>query len=200
MGDFMSRLNKIFTKLNWLFKTTLPVVLAVPSISRCEGQETSAKGSKGSIATIQLSATLPTQLRLNISDIDLNVEVSDPGQSSKVIAVPLVSSWVLSSSSNGVQLVGFFDSGEAAMSDGAGHAIPTTHVLGGLNQEGMSPFIEPGPAGPTSSLTLFREKIGHANVVGFRSDTLRIQLEPISDLGMPSAEYYGTLHLRLFAF
>ena len=99
-----------------------------------------------------------------------------------------------------MELIGFFDNGAAAMSDRAGDAIPADHVLGGLGHGAMMPFVDTHHEGSSSSLRLFRQTIGPRNVVGSQSDTLRIQLKPIDDIGLPAAEYRGVLHLRLFAY
>ena len=56
--------------------------------------------------------------------------------------MPVTSSWVLNTTSSNVELVGFFDSPAAAMSDSKGHIIPANHVLGGLSVDDMKPFVE----------------------------------------------------------
>jgi len=152
-------------------------------------------------ASILLAATLPSQLRLSISDAYLDINVSDPAQKSPVVAWPITSSWVLNSSSTHVELVAFFDSPTAALADSAGDAIPASRVLGGLTESGLMPFTETSRAGTANaSRILFRQPISRMNVSDSRTDTLRIQINLINDLGAPPGEYRGTLHLRLIAF
>ena len=152
-------------------------------------------------AAIQLNATLPAQLRLSLSDINLDIKISDPSQSSQVVAVPVTSSWVLDTASNNVELVGFFDSPDAAMMDNRGHTIPASHVLGGLTQDSMTPFVESSRVGTAdASRTFYRQQISQHNVADTRTDILQIQLSRIDDLGAPASEYRGVLHLRLVSY
>ena len=85
--------------------------------------------------------------------------------------------------------------------DSAGHSIPADHILGSLVGDAMLPFVETSRLGTTNaSRTLFHQQITRLNVTGTRADKLQIQLSRIDDLGMPSAEYCGVLHLRLVSY
>ncbi|HSS96463.1 MAG TPA: hypothetical protein VLK33_05520, partial [Terriglobales bacterium] len=99
------------------------------------------------------------------------------------------------------ELVGYFDSPASALVDNAGHAIPANHVVGAVAEGEMLPFIESNRSGVSNaSRVLFRQDISPINVVGSRSDTLRIRLNRIDDLGLPLAEYHGVLRLRLISY
>ena len=160
--------------------------------------DSSIGAAKGAI---QLNAVLPGQLKLSLSNAALDIKVDDPSQSSRIATVPLISSWVLNSSTSNVELVGYFDSPLTALADNAGHSIPASHVLGGLQADTMSPFVETSRVGTANaSRTFFRQEISRQNVVNSRKDTLQIQISRIDDLGAPAAEYHGVLHLRLVSY
>lgn len=159
------------------------------------------RGLSSNKAVIMLAATLPPELRLSISSVQLDIKVNDPAQKSAVLEIPVTSSWVLNSEANHVELIGFFDSPAAALTDGAGHAVPSSRVLGGTTAGDLLPFDESSSIAPASaSHTFYQQRISRDNIVNRRTDVLRIQLAPINDLGAPAGEYRGVLHLRLIAY
>jgi hypothetical protein len=146
-------------------------------------------------------AYLPATLRLSISSSNLDFAVLDPAQPSAMVRLPVESFWNLNSSTSGVQLVGYFDSPRSALSDGAGHKIPSNHVMGGLAGSPSAPFTETTSVGTTAAgRVFFQQAIGKGNVSGSRTDLLQIKVEGIADLGAPEGNYHGVLHLRLVAF
>ncbi|HXM69164.1 MAG TPA: hypothetical protein VN911_20720 [Candidatus Acidoferrum sp.] len=167
------------------------------SISRSSTSRSVVSGS----APIALQATLPSALTLSISNVLLNIPVDDPGEPSEIVAVPITSSWILNSSTVGVELVAYFDSPGQALSDEANHVIPADRVLGALNDEHLAPFVETSREGTAgASRTLFRQPISRGNTRGSRADTIRIQLKSIADLGAPQGNYRGILNLRLVSY
>ena len=168
---------------------------ATPQTAAATSQISSAR------AGIQLVATMPAQLKLSISEVNLVVRVDDVSQSSKAVSVPITSSWVLNSSMSKVEMVGYFDSEVGALMDNIGHTVPADHVIGGISQDQMFPFVESSRVSPSNaSRTFFRQDISDANFVSSRTDILQIQVRRIDDLGLPPAEYRGVLHLRLVSY
>ena len=196
----MNRKHSNIAKLKVIL--TACMVLTMGSIVRSKAEPLNTQsGSHTAKGSIQLIANLPAQLRLSLSEVSLNIRVSDASQSSTIVSVPVTSSWVLDSSAESVELVGFFDSPAAAMLDNAGHAIPASHVLGGLKGNDMAPFVETSHIGiANASRTFFRQAISQRNVSDTRTDMLNIQLSRIDDLNAPAADYRGVLHLRLVAY
>jgi hypothetical protein len=181
------------TKLRIAILMGLLFSLAIP--------QAPAQSSLQSRAAIRLVATLPAQLRLSLADINLEINVADPTQASQVVSIPVTSSWVLDTTTNSVELVGYFDSPESALTDNQGHFIPANHVMGALAGESMAPFVETSRVGTAnSSRTFFRQQISRQNVTDSRSDTLNVQLDRVDDLGAPAGEYRGILHLRLVSY
>lgn len=194
----MNRTNKISNKLTAILTGFLALTFALVSTPKAVAGNSGVNSAK---AAIQLTATLPAQLKLSLANIALDIKVTDPSQSSQVVTVPVTSSWVLDSSTANVELVGYFDSPATALSDNAGHSIPANHVLAGLGSDMMLPFVETNRVGTANaSRTLFRQQISQQNVSDTRTDKLKIQLSRIDDLGAPSAEYRGVLHLRLISY
>jgi len=184
-------------------QTLLTGILALSLALFCcdEAVAQSAGGVQSNKAAIALTATVPAQLSLSLSDIVLDANVPDPAQSTAVASVSVTSSWVLNSESSNVELVGFFDSPQAAMSDAAGHVLPASHLLGGIAGGELGSFSESARVGTANaSRTFFHQAISTANLTSSRTDTLNVQLAPINDLGAPAGEYTGVLHLRLVAY
>jgi hypothetical protein len=150
---------------------------------------------------IALHATLPAEMTLSISKVDLNIPVRNPGEPSAIIAVPITSSWLLDSSTTTVELVAYFDSSQRALAEDSGHVIPSDHVLGGLDDQALKPFVESSrDAIPAASRTLFRQRISQYNARASRADILRLQLMSLTDLGAPQGNYQGTINLRLVSY
>ena len=176
------------------------LVLTGMSFSQTQSLRSEHPGTAGNKASILLTATVPSQLRLSLSEAYVKVRVSDPAQRSALLLVPVTSYWALDSSSSNVELVGFFDSPLAALSDETGRAIPASHVLGGISENDMRPFTDHSAGISGACRTFFLQSISRQNATASRSDLLRIRLDPIADLNAPAAEYRGLLHLRLIAF
>jgi len=187
--------------MNRTIKLTILTSFMAIMLGLATSQDLAQSPLHGGSAAIQLNATMPAQLRLSISDINLDIKVSDPTQSSEVVTVPVTSSWVLNTATSSVELVGFFDSPAMALSDNRGHVIPADHVLGGLEEGNMKAFVESNQVGnANASRTFFHQRISRENAVDKRTDKLNIQLNRIDDLGAPASEYRGTLHLRLVSY
>ncbi|HEY1261893.1 MAG TPA: hypothetical protein VGF06_00130 [Terriglobales bacterium] len=194
----MKRTNKANNKMNMMLAGLLALCIATISTPKAAAADSGLNSAK---AAIQLRATLPAQLKLSLADISLNISVADPAQNSQVVSVPVTSTWVLDSTTSNVELVGYFDSPQAAMMDRAGHAIPADHVLGGLVNESMLPFVESSRVGTdNASRTFFRQQISNQNVSASRTDTVQIQLRRIDDIHAPASQYRGVLHLRLVSY
>jgi hypothetical protein len=158
-------------------------------------------GLNSSVAVINLSAVLPASVSLSVSSVPLIVSVKDPNNPTEIIRVPVTSSWHLGSSSNGVELVGYFESPQQALVDAAGHGIPSARVEGALSGQQLAPFTETSSVGtPGGSRTLYRQAISQNMFTGSRNDVIEIRVARISDLGLQSGTYGGTLRLRMVAY
>jgi hypothetical protein len=152
-------------------------------------------------AAVALRATLPPSLTLTVSAANLNVAVLDPKQGSAAMIVPVTSSWTLNTSASAVELIAYFESPNRAFEDENNERIPSSRVLGSLNDEVMMPFTQAAQIGISGAArVLFDQPISRTNIVGTRDDSLRIKVGNIADLGLHPGTYRGTLHLRLTAY
>src|SRR5262249_55066481 len=150
-GITMQRIKKILLRPGLVISALAFswILIFVPTVNA----QSAVKSAHGGI---QLTAVIPPQLKLSVTDIPLDIEVTDPSQNSHVFSIPVTSSWALDSSTSHVELVGYFDSPTAALVNNAGHAIPGDHVLGGLASDEMRPFIENSHTGTgNANRTLF---------------------------------------------
>jgi hypothetical protein len=184
------------------WQAVLTAALALSLASTATPKAAAAdSGMRSNKAAIALVATLPAQLQLSLSDIHLDINVADPTRNSAIVTTSVTSSWVLGSAASNVELVGFFDSPEAAVSDSSGHMVPASHLLGGIAGGEMRAFSETSRVGTANaSRMFFRQPLSRTNSSASRTDTLNIQLSRIDDLGAPAGEYRGVLHLRLVAY
>jgi hypothetical protein len=168
------------------------------------GQQGLAPGQAGissAVASINLLATLPSSVGLSISTVHLSFSVTDPTTPTATIRVPVTSFWHLNSSSSGVELVGYFDSPQQALVNPNGGSIPSSRVEGSLEGQPLTPFVETANVGTAGASRIFyQQPISRATFSGSRSDVINLQVDRISDLGLSSGLYAGTLHLRMVAY
>lgn len=176
----------------------LLIISMAMATNRCFAQPLSSSNVRSRAVSVSLSAKLRSEVRLSSSEVQIETAVIDPSRPSKIVRVNVKSSWVVAAGTSKLALTGFFTSAEEALTDGSGHRIPATHVLGGVDGERMRPFTEQTPT--NGSLTLFQQRISASNVASTREDAINLQLAPIADLGLPAAKYYGTLNLRLISY
>lgn len=158
-------------------------------------------GLSSAVGSINLLATLPSSVGLSISTVHLSFAVTDPTTPTATIQVPVTSFWHLGSSSTAVELVGYFDSPQQALVNANGGSIPSSRVDGSLKGEPLAPFVETANVGTAgASRILYQQAISRANFSGSRNDVINIQVDRISDLGLGSGVYAGTLHLRMVAY
>ena len=155
----------------------------------------------GAAANINVAAVLPASVGVSLSDVNLIISVEDPNTPTDAVRLPVTSFWHLGSCSTGVELVGYFDSPRQALVDASGNAIPSTRVEGAISGQELAPFAETSSVGTLAgSRTLYRQPISQNNFSGWRSDVVEIRVARISDLGLQSGTYGGTLHLRMVAY
>jgi hypothetical protein len=164
------------------------------------GTVTRASLSASSVP-VALVATLAPTLALNVSQVQLTMAIPDPAQDSAVLVFPVTSSWHLSATMTSVDLIAYFQSPQMALSDNLNHFVPSDHVLGGLNDQPLLPFDGISAQGTVgASRVLYKQPISSTTYQGSRTDTLRIRVRGITDVGAPSGNYKGILHLRLMAY
>jgi hypothetical protein len=123
----------------------------------------------------------------------VNFTLPRNGAASGNSAITVTTSWIISLPPLTITLYAFTSSTTAALSDGAGHNIPTSKVSGSANGGAFSAFTGNSSFAAGRSLTIFTQST--LSVSGSRNDTLGLQIDTTS-LSLPPATYQGTLTIR----
>jgi hypothetical protein len=107
--------------------------------------------------------------------------------------ITITTSWLVSLPPLTITLYAFTSSTTAALTDGAGHNIPTSNISGSANGAAFTAFTGTSSFAAGRSLTIFTQT--SLSLGGSRNDTLGLQIDTTS-LALPPATYHGTLTIR----
>jgi hypothetical protein len=153
-------------------------------------------------STIALNAVLSDSITLTLSGNAVNFTLvggsaNNPGNT----GITATTTWLLRPSVNSLRLYAFFSSSTAALSDGAGHNIPSTDFQISDNGGAFTALTNTVPfGGANAGLQLSSVPIRGYNKTGTHSDvmTFNINLAPLPSL--PAGVYTGTLTIQAQAF
>jgi len=115
------------------------------------------------------------------------------------VPVTITTTWVLGLTRLTVTLHASFSSSVAALTDGAGHNIPSASVLGQVTTGAptiFTAFTQTGPfGGAGADLKLFSQGIGVSNQTGLRNDNLNLKID-LTGVPTPAGVYLGTLNIQ----
>ena len=151
---------------------------------------------------IALNAALSDSITLTLSGNAVNFTLTggsanNPGSTGSTATT----NWVLKPSVNSLKLYAFFSSSTAALSDGAGHNIPSADFEISANGGGFAPLTNTVAfGGANAGLQISSVPIRGYNKTGTNSDlmTFNINLAPLPNL--PAGIYTGTLTIQAQAF
>ena len=151
---------------------------------------------------IALNAVLSDSITLTLSGNAVNFTLvggsaSNPGST----GITATTTWVLRPSVNSLKLYAFFSSSTAALSDGAGHNIPSADFQISDNGGAFAPLTNSVAfGGANAGLQVSSVPIRGFNKTGTNSDvmTFNINLAPLPTL--PAGVYTGTLTIQAQAF
>jgi hypothetical protein len=151
---------------------------------------------------IALNAVLSDSITLTLSGNAVNFTLvggsaNNPGST----GITATTKWVLKPSVNSLKLYAFFGSSTAALSDGAGHNIPSADFQISDNGGAFAALTNSVVFGGTNAgLQVSSVRILGNNKTGTNSDlmTFNINLAPLPSL--PSGVYTGTLTIQAQAF
>ena len=151
---------------------------------------------------IALNAVLPDSITLTLSSHAVNFTLvggsaSNPGST----GITATTSWVLKPNVNSLNLYAFFSSSAAALTDGAGHNIPSADFQISDNGGALTALTNTVPfGGANAGLLVSSLPIRGYNKTGTNSDlmTFNINLAPLPTL--PAGVYTGTLTIQAQAF
>jgi hypothetical protein len=151
---------------------------------------------------IALNAVLADSITLTLSGNAVNFTMvggspSNPGNTS----ITATTTWLLRPNVNSLKLYAFFSSSTAALSDGAGHNIPSADFQISDNGGAFAALTNTVPfGGANAGLQVSSVRILGNNKTGTNSDvmTFNINLAPLPTL--PTGIYTGTLTIQAQAF
>ncbi len=151
---------------------------------------------------IALNAVLSDSITLTLSGNAVNFTLvagraSNPGST----GITATTTWVLKPSVNSLKLYAFFSSSTTALSDGAGHSIPSADFQISANGGAFAPLTNTVAfGGANAGLQVSSVPIRGYNKTGTHSDvmTFNINLAPLPNL--PAGIYTGTLTIQAQAF
>jgi hypothetical protein len=151
---------------------------------------------------IALNAVLSDSITLTLSGNAVNFTLiggsaSNPGST----GITATTTWLLRPNVNSLKLYAFFSSSAAALSDGAGHNIPSADFQISDNGGAFAALTSTVPfGGANAGLQVSSVRILGNNKTGTNSDlmTFNINLAPLPSL--PTGVYTGTLTIQAQAF
>jgi hypothetical protein len=158
---------------------------------------------RSSVASpIVLNAVLPDSITLTLSGNAVNFTLiggsaSNPGST----GITATTTWLLRPNVNSLKLYAFFSSSTAALSDGAGHNIPSADFEISDNGGAFAALTNTVAfGGANAGLQVSSVRILGNNKTGTNSDvmTFNINLAPLPSL--PTGVYTGTLTIQAQAF
>lgn len=151
---------------------------------------------------IRLNAVLQDSITLTLSSHAVNFTLAagsanNPGST----GITATTTWVMKPSVNSLNLYAFFSSSTAALSDGAGHNIPSADFQISDNGGAFAPLTNTVAfGGANAGLQVSSVPIRGYNKTGTNSDamTFNINLAPLPNLA--AGVYTGTLTIQAQAF
>jgi len=151
---------------------------------------------------IALNAVLPDSITLTLSGNAVNFNLvsgraSNPGSTD----ITATTTWLLRPNVNSLKLYAFFSSSASALSDGAGHNIPSADFQISDNGGAFAALTNTVPfGGANAGLQVSSVRILGNNKTGTNSDvmTFNINLAPLPNL--QTGIYTGTLTIQAQAF
>jgi hypothetical protein len=183
-------------------QTKFGAIAALVLATAMFGAPAHAQVRNSGASPIALNAVLSDSITLTLSGNAVNFTLvggsaSNPGST----GITATTTWVLKPSVNSLKLYAFFSSSTAALSDGAGHNIPSADFQISDNGGGFAALTNTVPfGGANAGLQVSSVRILGNNKTGTNSDvmTFNINLAPLPSL--PAGVYTGTLTIQAQAF
>ena len=180
------------------FGTIAALLLAAAMLAQPAHSQVRNSGA----SPIALNAVLSDSITLTLSGNAVNFTLvggsaSNPGST----GITATTTWVLKPSIGSLNLDAFFSSSTSALSDGAGHNIPSADFQISANGGAFAPLTNTVAfGGANAGLQISSVPIRGYNKTGTNSDvmTFNINLAPLPNL--PAGIYTGTLTIQAQAF
>ena len=149
-------------------------------------------------STITLQAVLNDSLTLSLSSSAVNFTLT-PGTASNPgsIGITATTAWALKPSVGSVKVYAFFANSATALTDGAGHNIPSADFQISNNAGPLTALTTTGPfGGANAGMLLSTTRILGNNRSGSHKDLMNFNINLTTLPSLPAATYTGTLTIQ----
>lgn len=170
------------------------LVLALAALAT--GSQAQVRNSGAS--TITLRAVLNDSLTVSLSSSAVNFTLT-PGTASNPgsTGITATTAWALKPSVGSVKVYAFFASSAAALTDGAGHNIPSADFQISNNAGPLTALTTTAPfGGANAGLMLSNTRILGNNRSGSHTDSMTFNINLSTVPSLPAATYTGTLTIQ----
>lgn len=152
---------------------------------------------KSNVGHVNLVALMGESLGVAVSPGQVNFTLPANGVATGAPILTVTTSYNLDPNNGRISTYAYLTSSVAALTDGAGHNIPSSHVSGSVDGAAYAPFTGACPFSANACITVFSKKItGNVNGrQGIQNDTLGLQISTVG-LALPGGTYTGVLNIE----
>ena len=152
---------------------------------------------------LALNATLQESISLSLSAHAVNFTLF-PGNATNAgsTSITATTRWTLTTARQRLNVYAFFSSSAAALTDGAGHNIPSSAFSISDNGAAFRTLVNTVPfGGANAGRRIARTRLNGGNQTGTRTDVMNfnIDLSPVGLRTLPTGTYTGTLTIQVQA-
>ena len=151
---------------------------------------------RSNIAAVNLTAILGDSISVAASPGLVNFNLVGSGVSTGNPAVTITTAWVLGHPAT-ISTYSYFSNSASALTDGAGHNIPTSSVSGNVDGGGFTRFTGACPFSANTCVRIWNQHVPGPGLklTGTHNDTLQLQISTVG-LTLPAGTYTGVLHIQ----
>lgn len=148
------------------------------------------------IAGVNLSAILGDSISVSASPGLVNFALVSNGVATGSTTVTVNSGWILGHPAT-ISSYAYFSNSTAALTDGAGHNIPSSSVSGNVDGGSFQTFTGACPFSANTCVQIWTKHVPSAGIklTGSRNDTLQLQISTVG-LSLQAGTYTGVLHIQ----
>lgn len=149
---------------------------------------------RSNIAGVNLAAILNDSISVSASPGQVNFVLPANGVVTGNPTLVITTAWILKPAPT-LQTFAYFSSSASALSDGAGHNIPSSSVSGSVNGGAFQTFTGACVFSANTCLTVFNLKVTGNQKTGINNTNLQLQISTVG-LKLPAGTYTGVLNIR----
>lgn len=149
---------------------------------------------RSNIAGVNLAAIMNDSISVSASPGQVNFVLPANGVVTGNPTLVITTAWILKPAPT-LQTFAYFSASASALSDGAGHNIPSSSVSGSVNGGAFQPFTGACVFSANTCLTVFNLHITGNQKQGSNNTNLQLQISTVG-LKLPAGTYTGVLNIR----